>query len=146
MSKELQVAEKGNLQNVSIRKNELKKVSSQLCNIDTDVLDFAGVVLFDKEEFEADPTDWAMFINQEFLSRSKVERDALFNFRVVTATYSEENETYDIKEQNINMLRGGDLLNYSNKLFVNISFADIVRIEATAIFKRYKIGYVFIKK
>lgn len=121
---------------------EIKKICLDLCKFETEKLDFAGLVFFTKKDI-SDPLEWALFINSE-MKAFEGYWNTLFKFKITSYIFSEESQTYELHEYNRRCL-GTDLLN-DNKSFCNIAFADIIKIDASAVFKKYNISYIFVRK
>lgn len=121
----------------------LKEICLNICKFDTEKLDFAGLVFFTKKDI-SDPHEWAMFINSEMRAFENYWK-TLFKFKITSYVFSEEKQTYELHE-NTKKCLGIDLLNGSNEIFCDIAFSELIKIDASAIFKKYNISYIFVRK
>ncbi len=142
MSKELKISSSNKISN-NVKSLMIKKICLELCQFNCEKIDFAGVVFFTKDDIK-DPTSWALFINSE-MEAFKGYLKTVFKFKIISYVFSEEKQEYKLHEHNIKCL-GGDLFNYSNRVFCDIAFADIIKIDASAILINQNISYVFVRK
>lgn len=121
----------------------LKEFCLNLCKFDTEKLDFAGLVFFTKKDMH--DRDWPAFINSEMMAFEDYLQ-TLFEFKITSYVFSEEKQIYELYEHS-EICLGENLLNCaSDELFNHIVFSDLIKIDANAVFKKYNISYIFVRK